>query len=65
MLNERSGNSVPGTVYTQQAGTNTIAIFDPSSQLRADERYSVQITDGVKDTTGTPIIPKRWSFTTR
>jgi hypothetical protein len=65
ILNDRSGNSVPGTVYAQQAGTNTIAIFDPSSQLRADERYSVQITDGVEDATGTPIIPKRWSFTTR
>jgi hypothetical protein len=67
MVKERSssGNPVTGTVYGQQAGSNTIAFFDPSSQLRSDTRYIVEITDDIKDTDGRPVTEKRFSFTTR
>jgi Bacterial Ig-like domain len=67
MVKERSssGNPIPGTVYAQQAGSNTIAFFDPSSQLRSDTRYIVEITDDIKDTDGRSVSEKRFSFTTR
>jgi hypothetical protein len=67
MVKERSssGNPITGTVYAQQAGSNTIAFFDPSSQLRSDTRYIVEITDDIKDTDGRSVSEKRFSFTTR
>jgi Bacterial Ig-like domain len=65
MVKDRAGNTVVGSVFAQQSGTNTFAVFDPSSQLRSDTRHNVEITNAVKDTEGQPIIPKRWSFTTR
>ena len=64
MVFDEKGVRVPGTVFAQQSGPNTIAVFDPSTQLKSGERYRVQLSVGAKDTSGIAILPKLWSFTT-
>jgi len=64
-VKDNAGNEVQGRVYTQQAGSSSIAVFDPSSELKQKTKYRVEVTDGVKDLARNSLAPKTWMFTTK
>jgi hypothetical protein len=64
-VRDNVGKEVAGKVYTQQAGSSSIAVFDPSSVLKNKIKYRVDITDGIKDMARNSLTPKSWSFTTK
>ena len=44
--------------------SGTMAVFVPNNTLDANSIYTVKVSNGVKNLSGTPIEAKEWSFTT-
>lgn len=57
-----------GRVFTARATyapTTRVVTLDPSGTLAARTKYTVTLTNGIKDRAGNPLKTLSWSFTTR
>ena len=62
MLLTSTGGKVAATVsYNRTTG---VATLNPTSSLSARARYTVVVTNGIKDRAGNRLTATRWSFTT-
>jgi hypothetical protein len=62
-LTGENGQTVPGNVLLPSGPSPSIIAYDPQAAL-APGKYNVEITNGITDMQGIPVMNKKWSFTT-
>ncbi len=58
-----SAGTAVSAVVTYNAATRT-ATLNPNANLLDDRTYTVQLTNGIRDTSGNTLAPTTWNFTT-
>ncbi len=63
----RVGTTTTGTkvaaVVTYNAATSTLTV-KPTANLASDTRYTVRLSNGIRDVAGNALVPVSWSFLT-
>jgi hypothetical protein len=63
LLRDAAGNPVPTAVAYD--AESRIATVRPNAPLALSARYSLEVTDGIRDDAGRALAPAAWSITTR
>ena len=60
----RSSDQAPVAAIVNTTGGDDAIVLQPTAPLDANTNYTFDITSGVHDTTGTPVVPFSMTFTT-
>jgi len=61
---KRTSNGAAFTSVDSYSSTTMTATLNPTGRLRANTKYTVTLTSGIKDTAGNLLAPLTWNFTT-